>query len=94
MHIVLEVYGISDSTDLSCFPWSQYKNLEKPYATRCAAKKLKTYSSYTVEGCFFECKAERIVKMCGCRTPGYKGTFESWKTEEMENADWAGTHIR
>jgi len=54
----------------------RYKNLEKPYATRCAAKKLKTYSSYTVEGCFFECKAERIVKMCGCRTPGYKGASE------------------
>lgn len=31
-----------------CF---QFKNLESPYATNCSKKKLKTFSTYTLEGC-------------------------------------------
>lgn len=51
----------------------QYKNLEKPYPTNCTKRSLKAYTSYTVEGCFFECKAEIITKKCGCRLSGYTG---------------------
>ena len=56
----------------------QYKNLEKPYSTNCTMKTLNTYSTYTSEGCADECEAEGIVKLCGCRPVGYKGTFLSF----------------
>lgn len=56
----------------------QYKNLEKPYSTNCSMKTLNTYSTYTSEGCADECEAEGIVKLCGCRPVGYKGTFLSF----------------
>lgn len=56
----------------------QFKNLEKPYSTNCSRKALKTYSTYTSEGCADECEAEGIVKLCGCRPVGYKGTFLSF----------------
>ena len=56
----------------------QYKNLEKPYSTNCSMKTLNTYSTYTSEGCADECETEGIVKLCGCRPVGYKGTFLSF----------------
>lgn len=31
------------------------------------------FSTYTQEGCFYECNAENIVKVCGCRPAGYNG---------------------
>lgn len=61
----------------SCWFFSlQYKNLEKPYPTNCTKRSLKAYTSYTVEGCFFECKAEIITKKCGCRLSGYTGIMK------------------
>ncbi|XP_068754388.1 acid-sensing ion channel 1A-like [Montipora capricornis] len=33
----------------------RYKNLQKPYATNCTEKKLRTFSTYTTEGCLYEC---------------------------------------
>ena len=51
----------------------QFKNLEKPYATNCTMKTLKTFPIYTAEGCFYECEAEKILRKCDCRLPGYKG---------------------
>ncbi|KAL9970016.1 hypothetical protein ACROYT_G022324 [Oculina patagonica] len=53
-----------------------FKNLEEPYATNCTKKKLKTFPTYTLEGCLYECEAENVVKLCGCRPSGYKGATE------------------
>lgn len=53
----------------------QFKNLEKPYATNCSKKTLETFSTYSSEGCLYECGAENMVKLCGCRPAGYKGTI-------------------
>jgi len=50
----------------------RFKNLEKPYATNCSKKTLKTFSTYSSEGCLYECGAENMVKLCGCRPAGYK----------------------
>ena len=51
----------------------QIKNLEDPYETKCADKKLKAFSSYTIQGCSYECLAEQIMKSCNCRAAGYSG---------------------
>lgn len=53
----------------------RFKNLEKPYATNCTQKKLKTFSTYTSDGCLYECAAEKKIKLCGCRPIGYKGAI-------------------
>lgn len=50
----------------------RYENLEKPYATNCTKKKLKTFSTYTSEGCLYECEAQNTIKSCGCRLTGYR----------------------
>lgn len=72
----------------SCLFFSlQYKNLEKPYPTNCTKRSLKAYTSYTVEGCFFECKAEIITKKCGCRLSGYTGMMlrKTRKNKSLSN---------
>ncbi|KAL9970022.1 hypothetical protein ACROYT_G022331 [Oculina patagonica] len=51
----------------------KFKNLEEPFATNCTKKALKTFSTYTQEGCLYECDAENTVKLCNCRPAGYKG---------------------
>ncbi|KAL9970020.1 hypothetical protein ACROYT_G022329 [Oculina patagonica] len=55
----------------------RFKNLEKPYATNCTKKTLKTFSTYSTEGCFYECVSDHIVSWCGCRPAGYKGAPET-----------------
>ncbi|XP_068699535.1 acid-sensing ion channel 2-like [Montipora foliosa] len=50
----------------------RYKNLQKPYATNCTEKKLRTFSTYTTEGCLHECVAEKAIEHCGCRPVGYR----------------------
>ncbi|KAL9966661.1 hypothetical protein ACROYT_G024772 [Oculina patagonica] len=52
------------------------KNLEKPFATNCTKGSLKTFSTYTLDGCLYECVAENVVKTCKCRLAGYKGRPE------------------
>jgi len=54
----------------------QFENLEKPYATNCTRKTLKTFSTYTPEGCLHECGAEETINKCKCRIAGYKGSPE------------------
>ncbi|KAL9970021.1 hypothetical protein ACROYT_G022330 [Oculina patagonica] len=54
----------------------RFENLEKPYATNCTKKTLKTFSTYTSEGCLHECQGENIIKTCKCRIPGYKDNLE------------------
>lgn len=51
----------------------KFKNLEKPFATNCSQRKLKTFSTYTKEGCLYECVAEKVIEHCGCRPVGYRG---------------------
>lgn len=50
----------------------RFENLEKPYATNCTSKKLKTFPTYTPEGCVQECRAEKTINECKCRIPGYQ----------------------
>ena len=59
-------------------PFCQFKNLEKPYDTKCSKKKLKTFSTYTSEGCLYECEVAHVINKCGCRPAGYRGRRRSY----------------
>ena len=80
-HAAFEIYlVIINLSSWHGLLFSQFENLEKPYATNCTSKKLKTFPTYTPEGCVQECRAEKTINECKCRIPGYQGNIYIYET--------------
>lgn len=64
---------------------NEYHNLGYPWGECDKSASLAYYDSYTLSGCFIECRLEHIVRECQCRPVRYPGTAEVCTPYESVN---------